>query len=79
MHYIKLESSKRKPHGTDCMWTTTSSSSHLDVVGVSDQLVDVRRLPAQLRHVVLQDDAFASAAVQAVGRFSSCCAWRVKV
>lgn len=49
--------------------------THLDVVGVSDQLVDVRRLPAQLRRVVLQDDAFAGAAVQAVGRFSSRRAW----
>lgn len=43
-------------------------TSHLDVVGVSDQLVDVRRLRAQPGRVVLQDDAFASTAVQAVGR-----------
>lgn len=42
-------------------------SHHLDAVGVSDQLVDVERLAAQPRWVVLQDDAFAGAAVQAVG------------
>lgn len=47
--------------------------SHLDVVGVSDQLVDVGRLSTQLGRIVLQDDAFAGAAVQAVGRLSSCC------
>lgn len=47
--------------------------SHLDVVGVFDQLVDVRRLSAQLRRLVLQDDALAGAAVQAVGRLSSRC------
>lgn len=47
--------------------------SHLDVVGVSDQHVDVTRLPAQFRWVVLQDDAFAGAAVEAVHRLSFCC------
>lgn len=51
-------------------------SYHLDAVGVSDQLVDVKRLAAQPRRVVLQDDAFAGAAVQAVGRLSFCCTCR---
>lgn len=51
-------------------------SYHLDAVGVSDQLVDVERLAAQLRRVVLQDDAFAGAAVQAVGRLSFCCTYK---
>lgn len=48
-------------------------ASHLDVVGVSDQLIDVGGLGAQLGRVVLQDDAFAGAAVQTAGRFLSCC------
>lgn len=47
--------------------------THLDAVGVSDELVDVRGLAAQLRRVVLQDDALAGAAVKAVGRLSSRC------
>lgn len=63
----------------DTAQTMTSSPhqhpSHLDVVGVSDQLVNVGRLSAQLRHIVLQDDAFTGAAVQAVGQLFSCCTW----
>lgn len=47
-------------------------NAHLDVVGVPDQPVDVGRLPAQFRRIVLQDDAFAGAAVQAVRRLSFC-------
>lgn len=54
---------------------TRLRSYHLDAVGVSDQLVDVERLAAQPRRVVLQDDAFAGAAVQAVGRLSFCCTY----
>lgn len=54
-------------------WARHGGSSHLDVVGVSDQLVDVGRLPTQLGRVVLQDDALAGAAVQAVGRLV--CTW----
>lgn len=52
--------------------------AHLDVVGVSDQLVDVGRLSAQLSRIVLQDDALAGAAVQAVGRLPFCCASTAK-
>ena len=49
--------------------------SHLDLVGVSDQLVDVGRLPAQPGRVVLQDHTFSGAAVQAVGRLSFAGSW----
>lgn len=44
-----------------------AAASHLDVVGGSDQLIDVGSLRTQLGRVVLQDDAFAGAAVQTAG------------
>lgn len=47
-------------------------ATHPDAVGVPDQLVDVRGVSAQLGRIVLQDDAFAGAAVQAEGGLSSC-------
>lgn len=62
----RVQLQDQEPLGRLCT-LTTSRAPHLDVVGVSDQLVHVGRLPAQLGHVVLQDDAFAGAAVQAAG------------
>lgn len=53
--------------GVDSDTVLPLCSLHLDAVGLSDQLVDVGRLAAQPRWVVLQDHALPGAAVQAVG------------